>query len=269
VLLPHIGAVTRPEPTRTDEQRIVTPEAALRVLVAAAAGRFKASSRFAYHFARGKLRTDPVFTTLLARNLLPKAPRLLDLGCGQGLVAAWLDAAHQSYLQGHWPPAWPAPPLPVSMRGIEIDAHEVQRALSALEGLAQIECADLRSASLPDSDAILVLDVLHYMEAMSQKALLVRARSALSSEGVLLVRIGNAAGGLRFTWSRWVDATIWRLRGRRRAALTFRTLKGWIELLASAGFDVEEIPMVGARSFANVLLLAKPLPSTAKALGPT
>jgi SAM-dependent methyltransferase len=236
----------------------VTTEAVLQLLVTRAAERYRASGRFAYHFARGKLRTDPVFATLLAQQLLPKAPRLLDLGCGQGLVAAWLDAASTCHLEGRWPQAWPAPPRPISIRGIEIDAHEVHRALPALGELAQIECADLRSASLPDSDAVLMLDVLHYMDPGNQKLLLERAHAALSSSGVLLVRIGNAAGGLRFTWSRWVDAAIWRLRGRRRALLTFHTLAEWIDLLASTGFEAEEISMVGARSFANVLLLARP-----------
>jgi len=47
----------------------MTPEAALRVLVDVAAERFRLSGRFAYFFARGKLRTDPVFTTLLAQPL--------------------------------------------------------------------------------------------------------------------------------------------------------------------------------------------------------
>jgi SAM-dependent methyltransferase len=193
---------------------------------------------------------------------------VLDLGCGQGLVAAWLDAADQCHLNGHWPEQWAAPARPVSIRGIEVDANEVRRAQRALGGIALFECADLRSAPLTDSDAILMLDVLHYLDRASQQSLIDRARAALSDDGVLLVRIGNAAGGLRFAWSRWVDAAIWRLRGRRRIELTFRTLAQWIQLLASAGFEVREIPMTGARSFANVLLLAKPLARSRSALKP-
>jgi SAM-dependent methyltransferase len=260
VPLPHTGPVTPPKQSGGSDREpcAVTPEAVLRLLVTRAAERYRASGRFAYHFARGKLRTDPVFATLLAQQLLPTAPRLLDLGCGQGLVAAWLDAAGNCHLEGRWPQAWPAPPRPISIQGIEIDAHEVRRALPAVGDLAQIECADVRSAPLPDCDAILMLDVLHYMDRVSQKLLLERAHAALSSDGVLLLRIGNAAGGLRFTWSRWVDAAIWRLRGRRRTMLTFRTLAQWIDLLASAGFEAEEISMVGTRSFANVLLRARP-----------
>jgi SAM-dependent methyltransferase len=260
----------RPDPVGSNQQRqrAITAEAALRLVVARAAERFRASGRFAYYFARGKLGTDPVFAAVLTQQLLPAAPRLLDLGCGQGLVAAWLDAANQCHLNGHWPEQWAAPARPVSIRGIEIDANEVRRAQRALGGVALIECADLCSAPLTDSDAILMLDVLHYMDPASQQSLIDRARAALSDDGVLLVRIGNSAGGLRFAWSRWVDAAIWRLRGRRRIELTFRTLTQWTQLLAGAGFAVREIPMTGARSFANVLLLAKPLARTRTALKP-
>jgi 2-polyprenyl-3-methyl-5-hydroxy-6-metoxy-1,4-benzoquinol methylase len=39
---------------------------------------------FAYYRARGKLRGDPAFT-----GILRESERILDLGCGQGLLAAW------------------------------------------------------------------------------------------------------------------------------------------------------------------------------------
>lgn len=234
----------------------MTPKLALSQLVDLAAERFRVSGKFAYHFARGKLATDPVFATLLAKPLLPAGPRLLDLGCGQGLLAVWLACAAQLFDDGRWPREWPAPPRPASFTGFEIDAHEVHRAQLAVGKLAVIQQADLRSVALQSADAIMILDVLHYLEPDAQAALIGRAHSALSSGGTLVVRVGNAAGGLRFAWSRWVDAAIWRLRGRTRTRLHFRTIEGWMELLASAGFAVQQVPMIGARSFANVMLLA-------------
>jgi SAM-dependent methyltransferase len=220
---------------------------------------YRSCGKFTYHFARGKLRTDPAFVTLLSTRLLPTSARVLDLGCGQGLLAACLHAASTCHVEGIWPTAWPAPPLPASVRGIEIDAREVERARRALGPLAQIECDDLSVAALRSADAIIMLDVLHYLEPLAQRALIERAHDALSLGGVLILRIGNSAGGARFIWSRWVDAISWRLRGRGRAVLHFRTLAGWTELLGAAGFAVREIPMAGSKSFANVMLLATPL----------
>lgn len=234
----------------------MTPKTALSQLVDLAAKRYRRSGNFAYHFARGKLGTDPVFATLLVKGLLPATPRLLDLGCGQGLLAAWLQSAVELFDKGNWPMAWPVPPRPRSLLGLEIDPSEVQRALLALGDSVQLQQTDLRTAVLPPADAIMILDVLHYLDPEAQVSLLARAYQALSGNGTLLVRVGNAAGGFRFVWSRCVDAVVWRLRGRGRTRLYFRTIEEWMALIADAGFDVRQVPMIGTRSFANVLLLA-------------
>ena len=52
---------------------------------------YRGAGAFAYNFARGKLRSDPVFCALLERGLLLGRGHILDLGCGQGLLAAWLS----------------------------------------------------------------------------------------------------------------------------------------------------------------------------------
>ena len=43
---------------------------------------YRGAGAFAYNFARGKLRGDPVFRALLERGLLLGRSRILDLGCG-------------------------------------------------------------------------------------------------------------------------------------------------------------------------------------------
>src|SRR5262249_53534098 len=68
---------------RVDARRTV------RALVAAAALRYRAAGRFAYYFARGKLAGDPAFRAVLERGLVADGA-VLDIGCGQGLLAAWL-----------------------------------------------------------------------------------------------------------------------------------------------------------------------------------
>ncbi|MBP8265445.1 MAG: methyltransferase type 11, partial [Zoogloea sp.] len=58
-----------------------------------AAAAYRRAGPWAYRFALGKLSGDPLFAALLAPGLLPARARYLDLGCGQGLLAAWLLAA--------------------------------------------------------------------------------------------------------------------------------------------------------------------------------
>jgi hypothetical protein len=86
-----------------------------RALIERASEPYRRAGGFAYHFARGKLRYDPVFREILELGLLRGHPRILDLGCGQGLLAAWLWAAARAYESGAWPRFWPPPPFPRSM----------------------------------------------------------------------------------------------------------------------------------------------------------
>lgn len=51
---------------------------------------------FAWRFARGKLGGDPAFANLLQRGLIPPHARVLDIGCGQGLMAALLGSLSRS-----------------------------------------------------------------------------------------------------------------------------------------------------------------------------
>ena len=230
----------------------------LKRLAQVAADRYRPSGRFAYYFARGKLVRDPVFAALLTRGLIPEGARLLDLGCGQGLLAAWLDAARASHRGGQWPEAWPAPPRLSAFRGIELMPRDVERARRALGALAQIECGDIRSATYGEADVVIVLDVLHYLDSAAQEQVLQRVRSSIGPAGVLLLRVGNAAGGWRFRVSRWVDTAVLWVRGHRQGQLYCRTLSAWSATLTSCGFTARAIPMSAGTPFANVLLVATP-----------
>ena len=68
---------------------------------------YRTAGHFAWRFARGKLKGDPVFFGLLEHGLLPDGERLIDLGCGQGLLASWLREAHALFESGDWPQGWP------------------------------------------------------------------------------------------------------------------------------------------------------------------
>src|SRR5205085_4982084 len=162
-------------------------------LVDEASAPYRRSGRFAWHFARGKLRWDPVFAHLLARGLIAPRTRVLDIGCGQGLLASVLAAAAQAARQGRWPSGWAEPPLDVRVRGIELQARDVARARDALGDSAEIVCADMRSTAFADADTVVLLDVLHYVSEPEQDAVLARVRGALPLAGRLVLRVGDTA----------------------------------------------------------------------------
>ena len=218
---------------------------------------------FAWRFAHGKVSRDPAYIGILERGLIPDSVRLLDLGCGQGLMAAWLLIARARYEAGHWPAQWPAPPRVGSVAGIELMPSDVARARAALAALgplganAGFVAADLRGADFGQADAAIILDVLHYMDRAAQNAVLLRVRDALAPSGTLLIRVGDAAGGWRFRYSRWVDWSVTFVRGHRLAALHCRPLLEWRVALLALGFAVDAIPMSAGTPFANVLLVAR------------
>jgi SAM-dependent methyltransferase len=194
--------------------------------------------------------------------LLTGAERILDLGCGQGLLAAWLDAARRrNDERPHlWPKEWPPPPRPISFRGIELRRRDVWRAQVALGSVADIEVGDIAEADFGIVDAIVVLDVLHYLDSQAQHRVLERARAALSPGGIMLLRVGDAGSGVRFTLGHCIDWTVMATHYRRRPRMFCRSVPEWQRLLTAMGFRNETLPMSAGTPFANTLLIARPHP---------
>ena len=197
-----------------------------------------------------------MFRSLLERGLLLGCGNILDLGCGQGLLTAWLKAALLCYESGSWPRGWPPAPRPQSTRGIELMIRDVERARVALGPECEISQGDIRSAEFGTTDAVVILDVLQYMVGEEQQQVLTRVRAALPTRGLLLLRVGDADGGLRFRYSQCVDKTVMLLRGHATVATYCRSVDQWRELLCECGFEVQSTPMSQGTHFANVLLIA-------------
>ena len=217
---------------------------------------YRKAGLFAYKFARGKLRSDPIYRAILEQGMLSGRTRVLDLGCGQGLLAAWLQAAERCYGSREWPPSWPPPPRVHSTRGLELKARDVERARRAFGPASAVSQADIRTAAFGAADAVVILDVLHYMSADAQLDVLQRVRAALSTRGLLLLRVGDAGGGLRFQYSQWSDRLVMLLRGHVAGPQYCRSVAQWRSLLTQCGFESEAKPMSQGTPFANVLLIA-------------
>ncbi len=242
----------------------ITPtDPAWLALLGRASAPYRQSGRFAWHFARGKLGRDPVFRGLLQRGDIGPRHRVVDIGCGQGLLASLLQACRDTQAQGRWPAAWPAAPEARAYTGIELMPRDVQRAEAAVGTLPlapRFICADMREAPLPDSDLVVILDVLHYVDHAAQQALLARVRQSLGaagSGGRLLLRVGDMGAARGFAVSQWVDRVVTTVRGHRVPPTWGRPVSDWLPLLRGLGFrQVDAVPMSQGTPFANVLLVA-------------
>ncbi|GHU21635.1 hypothetical protein FACS189488_00600 [Betaproteobacteria bacterium] len=228
-----------------------------RRLLNAATAPYRQRGRFAWHFARGKLGRDPVFFNLIAQGVFPPATRIVDLGCGQCLLANLLPAARRLHRAGDWPADWPAPPQLTAYRGIELMARDVERARAALPAGFTVEQGDIRHAAFGAANVVVILDSLHYIDPAAQDAVLTRARATLSDGGLLILRVGDAAAGWPFQLCSWVDRLVTRIRGHRLGTLYCRPAADWQAQLERLGFEVSAQPMDAGTPFANTLLLAR------------
>ena len=212
-----------------------------RALARRAAARYPARDRYARHFAYGKLTRDPAFAWLLASPHIPAGSRLLDIGCGQGVLGALLAADERN----------------VRYRGFDLGAREIERASAAAPPGSNLAVGDMRTTEFGRADVVVILDVLHYADPDQQSLVLRKVRDALAGGGTLLMRVADASAGIRFRITTTLDLAATRLRGHRVARLHHVPLHERRRALEDLGFRVEAEPMSAGTPFANVLLCAR------------
>lgn len=237
----------------------MTPELHSQILERATAPYFD-TGRFNYHWGRGKLGRDPIFPGLIDHNIFPSHAKVLDLGCGRGLLASWLLAAEQIANEGRWPADTPQPPRGLHFHGIELMGREADcgnHALSVFGPRVRLAQGDVRHIDITGVDVVAILDVLHYIDYDEQERVLDRIRAALPPGGLFLTRIGDAAAGLPFRFSQLVDKAMSFAQGHRLPRMWCRPLHDWVQTLERRGFTVSTQPMSKGTPFANVMIEAR------------
>lgn len=229
----------------------------IKSLRKAATQPFLGVGRHAWYTVRSKLRCDPVFLSLIMRGILPDCGKLLDMGCGRGILLSLLVAARDQYLSGKWPPQWPPPPLHLSLRGLDMSRDALSVARQALGSNARLDCIDMRHADLVPSAAIVLLDVLFYLQEEDQRRVLEKAAAALDPGGVLVIREADAGAGLAFRITQCAEHLAAMGSGRGWQSLHYRPVTEWVRLLESLGLSVSAESMSAGTPFANVLLVAQ------------
>lgn len=214
----------------------------LQALVVAAARRYAGLPRKYAVYAWFKYRLDPCYRAIA--SLVPPRSLTVDLGTGLGMLPVALA------LLGDGRRAL----------GVEWDADKVRAGQRAAAGLDAVELreGDVRACALPPCDVITLVDMLHYYDAETQRALLRRCRDALRPGGRLLVREGDRRrrGGARVT--RIVEAVVTRLGWNRGPEVRFRPIAELEADLRALGFRVHADEVAGRLHPGNVLLVAEP-----------
>lgn len=237
-------------------QRWQSSSAELR-LADRTAKRYLEGGIFDWEFVGGKLRHDPLYFGLLTSGVLAGRKRLLDLGCGRGILLALLTEAEQLAGAGAWPESWGRPLGQLELTGVEKNPRTAAVARAALGEAATVITADLSEFELRRADAILLLDVLHYLPADEQERLLKVAAARIDAGGILVLREVAADGGVRFLLTRGAErvCAIARLHWRQR--FCYRSAAEWAAILAGYGLQPKSTPMSRGTPYSNVLILAR------------
>ncbi len=231
---------------------------AVRHSIARRATRFyRRADLFARDFARFKLRVDPLFADVLVSGALGHCRDLVDLGCGQGLLTAWLLAAREQHDSLQWPANWAAPPAPHRTRGFDLRPASIRRAQAALGDRAEFRLQDIRDAALDGADGVALLDVIHYLTFDDQRRLLQRIRCALPAGGTLVMRVADAGSGFSYRLAQWIDHANDLVRDGHRSTFHCRSVADWVATLRDCGFDASPLESSTGKSFSNTVLVAR------------
>lgn len=146
-------------------RRVSPADRAWREHTAALRRAFSGAPRGHRGYVTGKLMMDPVYRQICEE--LGQLERALDLGTGLGLLPLLLAVRGQA----------------AELIGLDWDEAKLQSARIAAQSLPagatrnlRFEPGDLRTAVLPEADAVFLLDVLHYYPPAEQRQILAPRR---------------------------------------------------------------------------------------------
>ncbi len=210
-----------------------------------AADRFRAS-RFLHGYAKGKATWDPAYPAVAASLQQSEFP-LLDIGCGVGLLAAYLreSGCRQPIL------------------GIEPDVAKIRMATEQVaNGYAQVEFRVGDARDLPEfSGDVVMLDVLHYMDAACQRSVLEGISSRIRPGGRALIRTTFRDGSWRY-YATLLEEVFVRVSGWIRGGRChFPTRDEVTAPFRGPEWQVSVTPMWGRTPFNSHLVVVQRLPA--------
>ncbi len=203
------------------------------------ADRYANGRKFTRGYVASKMSADPVVRAIFDRAKERPFGVVADIGCGRGQLSLLLLEAGASR----------------SVRGFDWDeakVAEAERAKGSLE--AAYFQGDLRSTEVSACDTSLLVDVLHYLTAEEQDALLARAAKVTRSR--IFVRDLDPDRGWRSNVTKLQERVTTRLGVNKGARVLLRPIDDLRRVLEQNGFETSVEPCWAGTPFSNVLVTA-------------
>jgi 2-polyprenyl-3-methyl-5-hydroxy-6-metoxy-1,4-benzoquinol methylase len=174
--------------------------------------------------------------------LLPETGRILDIGCGFGLFAAYFAQTQPSR----------------QILGIDPDGRRTSMATKLFAKLG-LEGHEFRAGDARDIDvtgpfdAAYVLDVMHHIPREDQVALLRRLHELLAPRGVLVIKDITTEPWAALKFTEWLD----RAMVGFDEPLCYRHHREWGQMLRDLGFQVRIVRVPDVLPYPHVVIQAK------------
>ncbi len=174
--------------------------------------------------------------------MLTDEGRILDVGCGFGLFAAYFGQTHPQR----------------RIVGVDPSARRIALAQGVAQSLGLKDhtfvVGDVRTAPLEGPfDAVYVLDVMHHLPREDQQSVLERLRSLLVPGGMLLVKDITTEPHFGLLFTELLD----RLMVGWREPLAYRHHREWGEMLTGLGFKVRMVRVPDVLPYPHVVIAAR------------
>ncbi len=175
--------------------------------------------------------------------LLPDEGRILDIGCGFGLFAAYFGQTQPNR----------------RIVGVDPNAKRVAMARKVASNLgleSTFLAGDARDVTLEGTfEGAYVLDVMHHIPAADQLPMLRRLRDLLAPRGVLVMKDITTEPALGLEFTRLLD----RVMVGWDEELTYRHHRAWGAMLTSLGFHVRMVRVPDILPYPHVVIAATKL----------
>jgi 2-polyprenyl-6-hydroxyphenyl methylase/3-demethylubiquinone-9 3-methyltransferase len=190
-----------------------------------------------------KLRICPVRRV---ETYVPPQGRVVDLGCGSGLMAALFMLGSERR----------------RVTGFDLDPKKVQAARRLKERWPTLEFheADLIALHIPDAGAVTIVDVLYLIPFAQQEEILKRSFEALPSGGVLLLKDMDTRPRWKYAWNYAQETLAVRIVGfTLGSSFYFRSRQSYQKLLEGLGFRVEVVRLDRSYWYPHILFICRKL----------
>ncbi len=200
-------------------------------------------TRFYHHYARWKLRSDPIYATVF--DLLQGQAPLptLDIGCGIGLLEFYLRERGLTF----------------PIHGVDFDIEKIGIAGLIAHSYSPPLAFHCGNANQPWPDChgnVCLLDVLLYLNTRDQHALLKLAADHVTTKGMLIIRSGIRERNWRYYFTAYTDRLMNFTRLMKSPPLTYPTREELEQAMSMHGMKLREcLPLYGKTPFNNYLLV--------------